>query len=97
MVRKNDLVDHISLKLDVSRKQAGEMVDAIFDSIATRLASGERVQIPGFGTFSVATRKEHQGVNPQTQEPMTVPASKSVRFKATHSTGDDGEYDGEYD
>ena len=82
MAGKADMIDHLVGNLEgMTKKLAGEAVEAIFDHIASSLASGERVQVPGFGTFVVTARKERQGLNPQTKEPMTIPASNSVRFK----------------
>ena len=46
------------------------------------LVKGEKVQMVGFGTFEVAERAEREGRNPKTKEPMTIPASKSPKFKA---------------
>ena len=65
----------------VTKKAAAEAVDAIFDCITGNLARGERVQIPGFGTFNVSERAAREGRNPATGEPMHIAASKSVRFK----------------
>ena len=83
MANKADLVNELADQLDgVTKKQANEAIDVIFESITDKLAAGERVQIPGFGTFVVSARKERQGRNPKTNQPMTIPASNGVRFKA---------------
>ena len=82
MATKADLVEDLANKLEgVTKKLAGEAIEGIFESIAGRLSAGERVQVPGFGTFQVSARAERQGRNPKTKEPMTIPASNSVRFK----------------
>lgn len=82
MATKHDLIDHLASHLEgVTKKLAGEAIDAVFGHIETKLAAGERVQIPGFGTFLVSARKERQGRNPKTNQPMTIPASNGVRFK----------------
>ncbi|MEM7349941.1 MAG: HU family DNA-binding protein [Acidobacteriota bacterium] len=82
MANKNDLIEHLAGNLEgVTKKLAGEALDAVFGHIEEKLADGEKVQIPGFGTFVVSARKERQGRNPQTNKPMTIPASNSVRFK----------------
>ena len=81
MAGKADLSDHLAGNLDMTKKAAGEAIDAVFDFIEGALANGDRVQIPGFGTFMVSHRKERQGLNPQTKQPMTIAASNSVRFK----------------
>jgi len=82
MAGKADLVDHVAASVaGITKKQAGEALDAVFGYISKQLADGDRVQVPGFGTFTVSERKARQGRNPKTNEPMTIPASKGVRFK----------------
>lgn len=82
MAGKADIVDHVANSLEgLTKKQAAEAFDAIFDQITRALADGDRVQIPGFGTFAVSERKERQGLNPRTKEQITIPASRNVRFK----------------
>ncbi len=89
MASKNELVNHLADNLEgVTKKLAGEAIDAIFDHIASTLSGGERVQIPGFGAFDISERKERQGRNPQTGAAMTIKASKGVRFKAGKSLKD---------
>ena len=79
-------------KYDISRKvyeahggisyaDALKIVDLILDKIKSRLSRGERVVISGFGSFSVAKRKEKRGVNPQTGEPVIIPGRNSVKFR----------------
>jgi len=83
MAGKADLVDAIAQSVDgITKKQAGEAFDAIFDSITDYLEDGDRVQVPSFGTFSITERAERQGRNPATGATITIPASKNVRFKA---------------
>ena len=82
MANKADMVENLASQLDgVTKKQAGEAIDAIFGHIASCLSGGDRVQIPGFGTFAVSARAVRQGRNPQTGAAMTIAASNSVRFK----------------
>lgn len=82
MAGKADIVDHLANSFEsLTKKQANEIFDAIFESISKQLKAGERVQIAGFGTFTVSTRAERQGRNPKTKEAITIAASKNVRFK----------------
>lgn len=82
MAGKADVVDHLMNSVDgLTKKQATEAFDGIFNYLSDTLASGERVQIAGFGAFSISERAERQGLNPQTRAKITIPASKSVRFK----------------
>ncbi len=78
---KSDLIDQLVSDLDLTKKQAGEAVDGVFGKVADTLAAGERVQVPGFGTFSISERAEREGRNPATGATMTIAASKAVRFK----------------
>ena len=55
---------------------------AVFGTIEDELSAGGKVQLVGFGTFSVKDRAERTGRNPQTQEPITIPATKVPAFKA---------------
>ena len=82
MACKSDIVEGVAGELGLSKTQTGEAFDGIFGAITDALAKGERVQVAGFGTFSVSHRAKREGRNPQTGEPMTIPASNSVRFKA---------------
>ncbi len=83
MATKADLIEDLANGLEgVTKKLAGEAIESIFESITKRLAGGERIQVPGFGTFQVSARAERQGRNPKTNQPMTIPASNNVRFKA---------------
>jgi DNA-binding protein HU-beta len=82
MAGKADIVDVLANSFEgLTKKQAGEVFDAIFDHIGKNLATGERVQIAGFGTFTVSERAARQGRNPKTKEAITIAASKNVRFK----------------
>ena len=82
MAGKADIVEHLAnSQEDLTKKQASEIFEAAFDFISKALANGERVQIPGFGTFTVTARAAREGRNPKTGEAMTIPASKSAKFK----------------
>lgn len=81
MAGKADIVDHVANSTDLNKGQAAEALDAVFEAIQAQLVDGERVQISGFGSFSLSERKERQGRNPATGESITIPASKLVRFK----------------
>lgn len=81
-MNKAELIDAVQKQLggDTSKRAAGEAVDAVLSAIAKGVAKSETVQIIGFGTFKVAERAARTGRNPKTKEPMTIPASKTVRF-----------------
>lgn len=55
--------------------------DALFATLAEALRRGERIEIRGFGTFSVTETKARNGRNPRTGQPVKIPAGRRVRFK----------------
>ena len=79
---KSDLINSVAAKADVSKKDADKLVNAVLDSIVEALASGDKVQLVGFGTFEVRERAERKGRNPRTKEDIVIPASKLPVFKA---------------
>lgn len=81
MAGKADIVDEIADKTGVTKKQAADAFEVIVASITKSLKKGERVQLPGFGSFSVSKRGARQGRNPATGATIQIKASKSVRFK----------------
>ncbi len=83
MAGKADIVEHLVNNVEgVTKKVAGDAAEAVFEYISGQLAKGEKVQIPGFGTFSVSFRAARKGRNPQTGDPLDIPASKGAKFKA---------------
>lgn len=83
MAGKAHIVDAVVDNVDgLTKKQAGEAFDAVFDSITGYLKRGERVTLPGFGSFSVSERAARTGRNPATGQTIQIPASKNARFKA---------------
>ncbi|MBR3929134.1 MAG: HU family DNA-binding protein [Clostridia bacterium] len=80
-MNKAALIQKISEKSDLTRKQAEDALNAFIASVTESLKNDEKVQIVGFGTFEVRHRPEHQGLNPATLEPITVKASKTPCFK----------------
>ena len=82
MAGKSDIVDHVVNNVEgLTKKQAGEALESVFGYISDQLADGERVQVAGFGTFSISHREEREGRNPRTGEKIPISASNSVRFK----------------
>lgn len=71
-----------------TKKAADYALAAVLDSIAEGIEKDGKVQILGFGTFLVKTRAARTGRNPKTGEPMTIPASTMVSFKASSSLKD---------
>ena len=66
---------------DVSKRLVGDILDAAFDQVGKAVKKEKRFAYPGFGTFTVRTRKARKGRNPQTGEEIKIKASKTVGFK----------------
>ncbi|TVR64031.1 MAG: HU family DNA-binding protein [Gemmatimonadales bacterium] len=85
-MNKSELVDALSEHAGMTKAQAGEAIDALFDTdkgiIAGALGAGKRVQITGFGTFETKERKARTGRNPRTGETIEIAATKTPGFRA---------------
>jgi DNA-binding protein HU-beta len=77
---KAQFATRLSEKLKVSKAEAGRIVDEVTDLVKITLRRGDRVRFPGFGTFRVSKRKARVARNPQTGEPVKVPARTVPRF-----------------
>ena len=80
-MNKNDLVGVVADKANITKAQAGEAVDAVFEAITNALKGGDDVRLVGFGTFSVSQRKASTGRNPATGAEISIPASNQAKFK----------------
>ena len=73
---------------ELTKKACAELIDSVFDSVATAIKKEQRFSYPSFGTFVVRKRKARKGRNPQTGEAIKIKASKSVGFKAARAFKD---------
>ena len=87
-MNKVDLVSAVAKQAELSKKDAGLAVEAVFDAISEALEKGDKVQLIGFGTFDVSERAAREGRNPRTGETMKIAASKAPRFKAGNAVKD---------
>jgi DNA-binding protein HU-beta len=87
-MNKTDLIEEIADKANASKNEAQRFFDAFQDAVTTALKQDEQVQITGFGKFYVQKREAREGINPQTQEKMKIPASKVPKFTAGNSLKD---------
>ncbi|MDZ7759148.1 MAG: HU family DNA-binding protein [Desulfovermiculus sp.] len=78
---KADLIEQIAQKSQLSKKDSEKALNRCLEAIQESLSTEGKLTLTGFGTFSVAERNERKGRNPQTGEEITIPASKSVKFK----------------
>lgn len=82
MAGKADLVNGIVDRVEgLTRRQAAEALEAVFEAIVDALKSGEGAKVPGFGSFGLSERAARKGRNPATGESINIKASKTVRFK----------------
>jgi nucleoid DNA-binding protein len=85
---KAEFVDKLAEKGNITKKQASEAINLIFDAVAEGLVAGDEISIPGFGKFSVVTRKARTGLNPQTKKKIKIPARKAAKFSAAKALKD---------
>ena len=87
-MNKTQFIEKLAKKTGFTLKDAGMVVNAIFDAtpgkgiIAVELDAGGKVSLPGFGTFKTVHREERTGINPKTKAAITIPAKNYPVLKA---------------
>jgi DNA-binding protein HU-beta len=81
-MNKGDLIDAVAAAAGITKGQAGDAVNAVFEGIQNTLKAGDKAAFVGFGTFSISERKARTGINPLTKEPIKIAAKNAVKFKA---------------
>ena len=82
-LNKTELVKRIQARTNSKNRQVvGDIVNSLLEEIGSALVSGEQVDLPGFGSFSRKLRSARNGRNPQTGEPIAIPAKWVPNFKA---------------
>jgi nucleoid DNA-binding protein len=81
-VTKADIVETLANEHELSKRQAGEIVDLILDEITAALKAGDKVQLIPFGSFVVRDRKARTGRNPQTGAVLKIAARRVPAFSA---------------
>jgi DNA-binding protein HU-beta len=84
-MQKTDFIARVADETGVSKKTTRQVIESALDLIASSLAKDEKVVLSGFGTFEMRERRERRGVNPQTRQAMTIPASKTPGFSASNN------------
>ena len=79
-MNKGELVKAIADASDLSHSDAETGLNAFLEAVQAAVASGDKVILPGFGTFAPSARQARTGMNPQTREPIQIAASKTVKF-----------------
>lgn len=79
---RSELIERIATKMpNLTIKDIDNIVNVIFDKLTGALADGDRVEIRGFGAFSIRTRKPRIAINPKNKNKVDVPAKNIVHFK----------------
>jgi integration host factor subunit alpha len=82
-ITKADLVEAVYSKVGFSKKESGEIVERVFESMKRTLEAGDDLKISGFGKFDVRRKNARRGRNPKTEEGLIIPARTVVTFKAS--------------
>ena len=81
-MNKTELIEKIAAGAGLTKADSKKALDAIVAAIKGALKAGDKVQLVGFGTFSVAKRPAREGINPATKQKIKIAAKKVAKFKA---------------
>lgn len=87
-MNKGELIEAVAARTGKSKVVAGEVVEAIFHSIADGIRNDQKVTIAGFGTLKRKVRKARMGINPSTKEKIEIPESITVGFTPAQALKD---------
>jgi DNA-binding protein HU-beta len=78
---KADLIEEVAKASGLSKKDTEAAIEAAVESMKKAIKKNGSFRYPGFGTFTVKSRKARIGINPQTKAKIKIKASKTVGFK----------------
>ncbi len=78
---KAKLAELLHERVGVTKKEAGDLVDEVFDIMRNKLTDGEKVKISGFGNFVVRDKAARRGRNPQTNEEIIIARRRVLTFR----------------
>lgn len=81
-MNKSELIEAVASGAEVSKADAGRVIDAFVEAVKKALKKGDTVALVGFGTFAVRKRNARTGRNPRTGQAIKIKASKNPAFKA---------------
>ncbi len=81
-MKKDELVQAVAEAAGLNKAEADRAIQGLVDTLTGAVASGQRVQVPGLGTFEARDRSAREGRNPQTGETMQIAATTVPGFKA---------------
>ena len=81
---KAEIVQAVYTKLGgFSKKESADLVDLVFETMKETLGRGEKIKISGFGNFVLRDKRQRQGRNPQTGDPIVITERRVLNFKAS--------------
>lgn len=81
-MNKTELIDKIATGAEITKAQAKAALEATTNALKEALIAGDKIQLVGFGTFSINERPAREGINPATKEKIQIAAKKVAKFKA---------------
>ncbi len=78
---KAELVEKVSEKINLAKKDTEVIVNTVFNSITDALSKGDKVELRGFGSFRLRKRNSREGRNPKTGATVVIPAKRIPFFK----------------
>ncbi|MBQ9231691.1 MAG: HU family DNA-binding protein [Prevotella sp.] len=81
-MNKTELIEKIAASAKLTKADSKKALDATIAAISAALKKGDKVQLVGFGTFSVAKKPAREGINPATKQKIKIAAKKVAKFKA---------------
>ena len=81
-MNQTELIDKIAAGAGISKADSKKALDATVNALKEALIAGDKIQLVGFGTFSVNERPAREGINPATKEKIQIAAKKVAKFKA---------------
>ena len=80
-MKKSEFVALVAEQVGLSKKDTEKTIDAVFAAVGDIIASGDKLQISGFGTFETKERAARTGHNPRTGEEINIAAATMPVFK----------------
>ena len=87
-MNKQELIKDIAERGEFTKAEAEAALKAVQGAIAAVLVNGDKITLPGFGTFKVVETAARTGRNPQTGEPVEIPAKRKIKFNPTQALKD---------
>ncbi|MDD2466957.1 MAG: integration host factor subunit alpha [Desulfobulbus sp.] len=87
-VTRKELAASVADKLDISQRNASEIVDTVWSTLKDSLVNGESIKLVQFGTLNVRDKSPRKGRNPKTGESMTITKRQMVTFRPSRQLRD---------